>query len=127
MALPTITAVYRLAMPPKLNVVTLANGEKNVPVLRLRLAASSARYDKYRGEWTTAARLFIDAELFDRNATDLYDALSTGSVVTVAGELVTDEWIAKTGEPRSKIKIKAHRVFAHGPVASQARADAATK
>src|SRR5699024_11990726 len=42
-----------------------------------------------------------------------------GDQVTVVCELVTDEWRTSSGETRSRIKIKAHRIHPHR------RADAA--
>lgn len=110
MSLPTITAVYRLAQPPKLNTVTLSPDRPNVPVLKLRLAASSSRLNPRTREWETTARLFIDAELLDHGAAEIYRHLRTGSLVAVTGQLVTDEWTTDSGERRSLIKLRARAV-----------------
>ncbi|QRY85745.1 single-stranded DNA-binding protein [Tsukamurella tyrosinosolvens] len=118
MSLPTITAVYRLAQPPKLRAVTLAHDRPNVPLLQLRLAASSSRLNPHTREWETTGRLFIDAELLDHGAAEVYPLLSTGSPVAVTGQLVTDEWTTESGERRSRIKLRAravHPVVSVGP------------
>lgn len=121
MTLPRITAVYRLATDPRLDSHYVPATNSHMAVLRLRLAASASRYDRDAREWQTTARLFIDAELIDHGAADLAPRLSKGTQVTVAGELVTDEWRTKTGETRSRIKIRAHRIHPHaGPPAASA-------
>ncbi len=122
MSLPTITAVYRLAQPPKLNTVTLSPDRPNVPVLKLRLAASSSRLNQHTREWETTGRLFIDAELLDHGAAEIYRHVRTGSLVTVTGQLVTDEWTTDSGERRSRIKLRARAV--HPIAATGAQADA---
>lgn len=125
MPLPMFTAVYRLTNPPKLQVVKLSAGQKNVPVLHLRLAASANRYDRTGDAWSTTGRLFIDAELFDRNAAELAQVLEQGTLVTVTGELITDEWLNSASQKRSKIKIKAHSIYPM--IAASRQVDQATK
>lgn len=113
MTLPRITAVYRLATDPKLETYYSPATNAHMAVLRLRLAASASRYDRDARTWETTARLFIDAELIDHGALELSQQLTKGAQVTVIGDLVTDEWRTKTGETRSRIKIKAHRIHRH--------------
>lgn len=113
MALPHLTAVYRLATDPRLESHYVPATNSHMAVLRLRLAASASRWDRDAGEWSTTSRLFIDAELIDHGAADLAPRLSKGDQVTVAGDLTTDEWRTKTGETRSRIKIKARRIYPH--------------
>ncbi len=126
MALPSITAVYRLAQPPKLRTLPLSLDRPNVPVLQLRCAASSSRYNRNTGRWEDTGRLFIDAELIDRNAAELYPYLSKGAAVVVAGELVTDEWRTDSGEPRSRVKIRARSVHLIAATAGENNAASAT-
>lgn len=113
MSLPHITAVYRLATDPRLESHYVPATNSHMAVLRLRLAASASRFDRDTQKWETTARLFVDAELIDNGAAALAPQLTKGSQVTVTGELVTDEWRTKTGEIRSRIKIKARRVHVH--------------
>lgn len=117
MALPTVTAVYRLTADPRLRVTT----HKNIPVLHMRLVADASRYNQNTGSWDKTAQVFIDAELMDRGARELHRALRKGSLVTVSGELVTDEWRTPQGERRSRIKIQARSVHVCASINQLAR------
>lgn len=82
MPVPNFTHVYRLVADPALQTRT----SKNLPVLRLRLASDSNRRDPYTGVWEKTGQLFIDAELWERNAAELHTALAKGDAVVVAGD-----------------------------------------
>ena len=80
---------------------------KAVSVLRMATSRSWTGPDGERKEET----LFIDIEVWDRQAENCCQYLRKGSSIHVEGSLKMDNWDDKTtGEKRSKIKISADRV-----------------
>ena len=93
-----------LTFDPELRRTT--NG-KAVSVLRLATSRSWTGADGERKEET----LFIDVEVWDRQAENCCQYLRKGSSIHVEGALKMDNWDDKTtGEKRSKIKVSAERV-----------------
>ena len=82
-------------------------GGKAVSVLRLATSRTWTGNDGERREET----LFIDVEVWDRQAENCCQYLRKGSSIHVEGSLKMDSWDDKnTGEKRSKIKVSAERV-----------------
>ena len=113
--LPRVQHHFRVVSEPGLALYN--QGTKiNVPVLSLRLAANKSRYSDVTHKWEDVSALFVDAELWDRNAVALAEVITKGALVYVTGEWVTDEWKARDGSKRSKIKIRANAVYPIGRV-----------
>jgi single-strand DNA-binding protein len=94
----------RLTFDPELR--RTANG---IAVSDLRLATSRSWMGKdgERKEET----LFIDVQVWDRQAENCCQYLRKGSAIHVEGSLKMDTWDDKnTGEKRTKIKVNAERV-----------------
>ena len=80
---------------------------KAVSVLRMATSRTWTGNDGERREET----LFIDVEVWDRQAENCCQYLRKGSSIHVEGSLKMDSWEDKTsGEKRSKIKVSAERI-----------------
>ncbi len=75
-------------------------------VVKLGLAVN--RRFKVQGEWKEEP-LFIDVDVWGKQAENIANYCKKGSGVLVEGSLRLDQW-EKDGEKRSKIKVTADRV-----------------
>ena len=84
-------------------------------VSTLRLAVNES-YQSKSGE-RVEKTLFLDVDVWDRQAETCQQYLSKGSPVFVEGRLQMDQWDDKeTGQKRSRLKVRAERVqFLSGP------------
>ena len=84
-------------------------------VSTLRLAVNESFQNK-SGERVERA-VFLDVDVWDRQAENCQQYLSKGSPVFVEGRLQLDSWDDKeTGQKRSRLKVRAERVqFLSGP------------
>ena len=84
-------------------------------VSTLRLAVNES-YQSKSGE-RVEKTLFLDVDVWDRQAETCQQYLSKGSPVFVEGRLQMDTWDDKeTGQKRSRLKVRAERVqFLSGP------------
>jgi single-strand DNA-binding protein len=84
-------------------------------VSTLRLAVSESFQNK-SGE-RVERTVFLDVDVWDRQAENCAQYLSKGSPVFVEGRLQLDSWDDKeTGQKRSRLKVRADRVqFLSGP------------
>ncbi len=94
-------------------------------VSTLRLAVSESFQNK-SGE-RVERTVFLDVDVWDRQAETCQQYLSKGSPVFVEGRLQMDQWDDKeTGQKRSRLKVPADRVqFLSGPRRDGAVRDAA--
>jgi len=94
-------------------------------VSTLRLAVSESFQNK-SGE-RVERTVFLDVDVWDRQAETCQQYLSKGSPVFVEGRLQMDQWDDKeTGQKRSRLKVRADRVqFLSGPRRDGAVRDAA--
>ncbi len=53
---------------------------------------------------------FVDVECWGQQAEHVYNSLGRGDRAIVAGELRHDRWTDEEGNPRSRLRIKAHAV-----------------
>lgn len=79
-----------------------------IPVCSLSLAVPR-RYTSGAGE-KKEETLFINIEAWQKQADIASRFLKKGRRVLIEGRLVQDQWIAPTGEKRSRIKVIAQRV-----------------
>jgi single-strand DNA-binding protein len=94
----------RLTFDPELRRTT---GGTAVSDLRVATSRSWTGKDGERKEET----LFIDIQVWDRQAENCHQYLRKGSTIHVEGSLKMDTWDDKTtGEKRTKIKVHADRV-----------------
>jgi single-strand DNA-binding protein len=84
-------------------------------VTTLRLAVNESFQNK-SGE-RVERTLFLDVDVWDRQAETCQQYLSKGSPVCIEGRLQMDTWDDKeTGQKRSRLKVRAERVqFLSGP------------
>ena len=94
-------------------------------VSTLRLAVSESFQNK-SGE-RVERTVFLDVDVWDRQAENCQQYLSKGSPIFVEGRLQMDQWDDKeTGQKRSRLKVRADRVqFLSGPRRDGAVRDAA--
>ena len=94
-------------------------------VSTLRLAVSESFQNK-SGE-RVERTVFLDVDVWDRQAENCQQYLSKGSPIFVEGRLQMDQWDDKeTGQKRSRLKVRADRVqFLGGPRRDGAVRDAA--
>ena len=99
-----ITIAGRLTRDPEVKYVTGGARLCNLGIV------CSRKYKTKSGEQREET-LFINAALWGEAGKWVSDKLSKGSPVYVEGSLTSDEWEDKnTGQKRTAIKIKAHRV-----------------
>ncbi len=77
-------------------------------VTEIRLAVNE-RYKDKSGEWQEKA-VYVDVVVWEKQAENCAKYLDKGSPVFVEGKLQMDEWTAKDGEKRSKLRVKAQSV-----------------
>ena len=84
-------------------------------VSTLRLAVNES-YQSKSGERVEKA-IFLDVDVWDRQAETCQQYLSKGSPVCIEGRLQMDSWDDKeTGQKRTRLKVRAERVqFLSGP------------
>ena len=84
-------------------------------VSTLRMAVNESFQNK-NGE-KVERTVFLDVDVWDRQAETCQQYLSTGSPVFVEGRLQMDSWDDKeTGQKRTRLKVRAERVqFLSGP------------
>ena len=94
-------------------------------VSTLRLAVNESFQNK-NGE-KVERTVFLDVDVWDRQAETCQQYLSKGSPIFVEGRLQMDSWDDKeTGQKRSRLKVRAERVqFLSGPRRDGAVRDAA--
>ena len=94
-------------------------------VVTLRMAVNESFKSK-TGEAVEKA-IFLDVDVWDRQAETCQQYLSKGSPVLIEGRLQMDTWDDKeTGQKRSRLKVRAERVqFLSGPRRDGAVRDAA--
>lgn len=82
--------------------------DSGVAVADLGLATSES-YKNKNGEQVETV-CFVDVVTWGRQAETCAEFLSKGSSVFVEGKLQFDQWEAKDGGKRSKLRVRAHRV-----------------
>ncbi len=84
-------------------------------VSTLRMAVNES-YQNKAGE-KVERTVFLDVDVWDRQAENCQQYLSKGSPIFVEGRLQLDSWDDKeTGQKRSRLKVRAERVqFLSGP------------
>jgi len=86
--------------------------------------AVNETYKNKAGE-TVESTVFVDVEVWARQAETCAEYLYKGSPVFVEGRLKLDQWENKQGEKRSKLRVRADRVqFLGSPKKSASVADA---
>ena len=98
----SITLVGNLTKDPKLE-FTSAGKEKGT----IRIAVNR-KFKK--GTELVDAPLFIDVEVWEKQATSCSEYLKKGNPVLVSGQLQRDEWTGKDNEPHEKWYVNAHVV-----------------
>jgi|7_EtaG_2_1085326.scaffolds.fasta_scaffold12572_2 single-strand DNA-binding protein len=98
----SITLVGNLTKDPKLE---FTSGGKEKGTLRI---AVNRKFKK--GTELVDAPLFIDVEVWEKQATSCSDYLKMGMPVLVSGQLQRDEWTGKDNEPHEKWYVNAHVV-----------------
>ena len=89
--------------------VELRRTPSGVAVASLRMAVNESFQNK-AGEKVDKT-IFLDVDVWDRQAETCQQYLSKGSPVFIEGALQMDQWDDKeTGQKRSKIKVRADRV-----------------
>ena len=86
--------------------------------------AINENYKNKAGE-TVESTVFVDVEVWSRQAETCAEYLSKGSPVFVEGSLKLDQWTNQQGEKRSKLRVRADRVqFLGAPRRGAETADA---
>lgn len=86
--------------------------------------AVNETYKNKAGE-TVESTVFVDVEVWSRQAETCAEYLYKGSPVLVEGRLKLDQWENQQGEKRSKLRVRADRVqFLGAPKKSADTADA---
>ena len=89
-----------------------------VGVLRL---AVTEKFKNKAGELQETT-LFIDVEVWNRDAENCEKYLAKGSSMMAEGSLRLDEWKTKEGDTRSKMKVRAQRIqFLGSPRSGEGR------
>lgn len=71
--------------------------------------AINENYKNKAGE-TVESTVFVDVEVWSRQAETCAEYLFKGSPVFVEGRLKLDQWVNQQGEKRSKLRVRADRV-----------------
>lgn len=66
-------------------------------------------YKNEKGEWNSRMH-FVDVVLWDEQARFANEKLQKGDGVLIQGSLQFDQWEAKDGGKRSKLRVKSYRV-----------------
>lgn len=66
-------------------------------------------YKNPKGEWSSRMH-FVDVILWDEQARFANEKLQKGDGILIQGALQFDQWEAKDGSKRSKLRVKGHRV-----------------
>jgi single-strand DNA-binding protein len=99
MSVNVIVLSGRLGRQPEIR-----NTQSGKSVAKLNLAVDRGFGDKRRTIW-------VDVEVWDKTAEAVARMATSGSRVTISGELDIDEWNDKnSGEKRSTFKVIANRV-----------------
>jgi single-strand DNA-binding protein len=86
--------------------------------------AVNENYKNKAGE-TVESTVFVDIEVWARQAETCAEYLSKGSPVFIEGRLKLDQWTNQQGEKRSKLRVRADRVqFLGSPKRGAETADA---
>lgn len=86
--------------------------------------AINENYKNKAGE-TVESTVFVDVEVWSRQAETCAEYLYKGSPVFVEGRLKLDQWTSPQGEKRSKLRVRADRVqFLGAPKRGAEAADA---
>lgn len=103
-SLNKVMVIGNLTRDPELRRISTGTA---VTTLRLAISESFTRRDGGREERT----LFLDVDVWDRQAETCQQYLSKGSPVFIEGRIQMDEWEDKaSGQKRSRMKIRADRV-----------------
>lgn len=97
MALPTTHGELSLVADPEIR-----HGQSGTPVCKFRGAASRRAQDE-NGNWYDKVKLFIDVKVFGKIAEHVYGSVKKGDLVTVSGQLITEEWTNQEGQNRSRL------------------------
>jgi single-strand DNA-binding protein len=102
MALPTLTVTARLAAD-----VEIRWTQSGTAVAKLRLVSNERRLNKQTNEWEDGSVWWGRATAFGRTAEAIAEAnLAKGDLVTVRGEVKTDQWDDKdSGAKRSADEV----------------------
>jgi len=95
------------------------------PVTQIRLAVNR-RYRDRDNNWRDDT-VFLDVEVWGRQAETLSSQLHKGSSVFVDGRLKMDEWTSKDGTKRSKLVVTALAVMALASISAPRNADEAPR
>ena len=88
--------------------VDLRRLPSGIAVASLRVAVTE-RFKSKSGD-NVEKPVYIDVDVWDRQAENCAQYLSKGSPVFIDGKLQMDEWTGKDGEKRSKLKVRAATV-----------------
>lgn len=99
-----------LAAAPTLKRIQTSGAEDTVPVAEMRIYFDRPKPDGDNG-FTDKGGFWLDVTLWDRQAEIAARLLPKGARVVVEGSLLEQQWNDKeTGEPRSKLALRASRV-----------------
>lgn len=97
MALPTAHGELSLVADPEIKYA-----QSGTAVCKFRGAASRRAQDE-NGNWYDKVKVFIDVKLFGKYAEHVYGSVKKGDLVTVSGQLITEEWQNQEGQNRSRL------------------------
>lgn len=102
--LPVLSMEGRVVADPELRF-----SQSGMPVLRLRIVASSRKKNDETGEWEDDKTLWMGVTAFRKLAENCAESLAKGDLVLVTGRLQTEEW-EKDGEKRSEVRLLADTI-----------------
>ncbi|WP_137723606.1 single-stranded DNA-binding protein [Prescottella subtropica] len=79
-------------------------------VLSFRMASNIRRRDRDSGEWVDGGTLYLTVSCWRRLVSGVAASLMKGDPIIAYGELRTNEYITRDGEPRSGLEMRATAV-----------------
>ncbi|CAM3031515.1 single-stranded DNA-binding protein [Prescottella defluvii] len=76
-------------------------------VMSFRMASNVRRRDRETGEWTDGATLYLTVSCWRRLVQGVGASLMKGDPIIAHGELRTNEYKTRDGEPRSDLEMRA--------------------
>ena len=75
-----------------------------------RIGSTPRRFDPSVGDWKDGATQWFTVKVFGRTARQVGESVKKGNPILVRGQLVTEEWVTRDGEPRTSLVIHADSV-----------------
>lgn len=103
--LPKVTGEFRAASDP-----TLRFTPSGMAVAEFRIVADKKKKDDSTGQWVDDKVCWLSCVTFKKQAENVAESIVKGTLVTVTGNLQTENYETKEGEKRQKYVVVADNV-----------------